>query len=78
MCLVNLSSMGALVEGPSRLRPGSIVSAAFGVPPEERVVKCRVTRCVVAALGGASGISYQAGLAFEAPQEVAVTGHGVE
>jgi hypothetical protein len=76
--VVNLSSIGALVEGTFRLRPGSIVAAAFGAPPGERVAKCRVTRCVVAALGGVSGISYQAGLAFEAPQVIVGTEHGAE
>jgi hypothetical protein len=78
MRVVNLSSIGALVEGPCRLRPGSIVAAAFGAPPGERVAKGRVTRCVVAALGGISGISYEAGLAFESPLETLGTEHGGE
>lgn len=68
--VVNLSATGALVEGPCRLRPGSIVSVAFGANPGEPVTTCRVTRCVVAAIGGASGVSYQVGLCFVEPRAI--------
>jgi len=69
--VVNLSSTGALVEGCCRLRPGSIVHARFGAALRGAVTTCRVTRCVVAALDGPSGISYQAGLSFVEPAEIA-------
>ena len=68
--VVNLSSTGALVEGRCRLRPGSIVHARFGAALRGSVTTCRVTRCVVATVGGPSGISYQAGLSFVEPAEI--------
>jgi Tfp pilus assembly protein FimT len=65
--VINLSSAGALVEGPCRLRPGGIVSVSFGLALGGQAMKCLVTRCRVTAIGGTEAVRYQAGLAFEKP-----------
>jgi hypothetical protein len=76
--VVNLSSTGALVEGPCRLRPGSIVSVVFGATAGGPATTCRVTRCVVAAIGDGCGVSYQAGLCFVEPLPSVDAGWGGE
>jgi len=70
--VINVSSTGALVEGPCRLRPGGTVSVSFGLAVGGQAMKCVVTRCRVTAVGGTEGVRYQAGLAFETP--LAMTG----
>jgi hypothetical protein len=65
--VVDLSTAGALIEGPCRLRPGAAVSTWLELSGQPVVHACRVVRCHVSAVHGAEGVSYRAALRFDQP-----------
>lgn len=65
--VVDLSSNGALVEGPWRFRPGSRVEFLVKPEAEPLHVAARVLRCFVARLGRYQAVRYRAALSFERP-----------
>lgn len=67
MRIVDLSQLGALIEGPCRLRPGGAAYLCFAVDGEENSMACHVVRCCVSAVTIAAGLCYRAALAFERP-----------
>jgi hypothetical protein len=75
LVVINLSGGGALVEGSTRLLPGTHVDVHVTSALGRVLVRARVVRCAVRALT-ADVVHYRAGLAFEAPVELAP--HAVE
>lgn len=70
--LVNISASGVLVEGKTRLVPGTRLTVHFdgGVKPAQ--IKARVIRCQVSAIGGGGSLQYQSAIAFEGRVELPV------
>jgi hypothetical protein len=66
----NLSGRGALVEGPTRLLPGTRVTVHVTSPKGRVLVDARVLRCSVCHLS-AEGIGFRAALAFDTVVDVA-------
>ncbi len=66
--LVDIGTGGALVEGPSRLLPGSRVVMQFIVPGGTVTVRGRIVRCEVAALDPARGVRYRGAVSFDEEQ----------
>lgn len=60
--LVNLSSGGALLESPRRMRPGSAAELHLLAPAGRCVLRARILRCSVAAL---EPLRYRGAIAFE-------------
>ena len=71
--LVNISASGVLVEGKTRLVPGTRVTVHLeggAVKPPQ--IKARVVRCQVSAIGGGGSLQYQSAIAFEGRIELPV------
>jgi hypothetical protein len=68
--VVDLSSIGILVEGPWRFRPGSRCDLQLGSssPPVE--IRARVLRCFVARLERFAPVRYRTAMAFEGRLDV--------
>ena len=62
--LVNISTSGVLVRCATRLLPGTAVTVLFDGGFKPASVKGKVVRCLVADIGGAGGLSYHIGIAF--------------
>jgi len=65
--LVNISTSGVLVEGTSKLRPGSAVTVNFIGTFTPTTVRGRVARTIVASLGKDGVLHYMVGIAFDEP-----------
>jgi hypothetical protein len=63
--VVDLAPTGALVEGPHRLKPGSIVEVHLQLRAAPHVVRARVERCFVVSIARGSVVRYRAGIRFE-------------
>jgi len=63
--LVNISTSGILVEGTSKLRPGSAVTIDFVGTFTPATVRGRVARTIVASLGKDGVLHYMVGIAFD-------------
>ena len=71
--LVNISASGVLVEGKTRLVPGTRITVHFeggAIKPPQ--IKAKVIRCQVSAIGGGGSLQYQSAIAFEGRVEVPV------
>lgn len=66
--LVDIGVGGVLVEGASRLLPGSRVVLQFVVPEGTLSVRGRVVRCEVAALDPGNGVRYRGAVSFDEDQ----------
>jgi len=66
LIVIDLSACGALVEGGRPLRPGSHVDVQLETDARRGMIAARVVRCVVAAIDSESGVTYRAGLSFNA------------
>ena len=64
LVLLDVSSRGALVEGPCPLRPGSRIEVQLEGAARGSMVAARVTRCLVSAIHPECGVTYRAALAF--------------
>jgi hypothetical protein len=65
VAVINLSSLGLLVEGTTRLLPGTHVDVHVIAAQGRSLVRARVVRCAVIGLG-ADVIQYRSALAFSA------------
>jgi len=64
--LIDLSSGGALIEGPRPLRPGSRVHLQLTTKTRRLGIVAHVLRCSVASLGaGQGGVQYRGALQFD-------------
>jgi hypothetical protein len=68
--VVNLSSAGALVEGPFRFKPGSRCEVTLGLEGAETLVRAAIVRCFVARLEKLAPVRYRAALNFECSVKV--------
>lgn len=64
LVVVDVSSLGALVEGAIQLRPGSRVNVQLESDLRRQTVAARVLRCSVATIDPKTGITYRAALSF--------------
>ncbi len=69
--VVNLSAGGALVEGGSRLLPGSRLTLQLAGPGACLVVAARVLRCEIVSISAYGGARYRGAVAFESPLTIA-------
>ena len=78
VALVDLGDDGALVEGATRLLPGSRVVLQLNAGERSLAVTSLVVRCEVASLDRDRGIRYRGALRFEVPLSCAEgkTRHG--
>jgi len=68
--VVDLAAGGVLVEGATRLMPGSRVVMQFGAVGRGLVVSGRVLRCEVVSVDRDRGIRYRGAVRFDGPVEV--------
>ncbi len=71
--VVNVSTGGALVEGDARLAPGMSVDLQLTAPGGRLLVRGRVLRCYVSALGRHGVVRYRGAVVFERPLDEART-----
>ena len=64
VCLINVSTGGALVESPYRLLPGAAVQLQLDTPQRSAAVRGRVLRCCVSSLRSTS-VCYRGAIAFD-------------
>lgn len=64
LAVLDVSSLGALVEGTIQLRPGSRVNVQLENDLRRQTVAARVLRCAVAMIDPKTGITYRAALSF--------------
>ena len=64
LLVIDVSSSGALVEGPCALRPGSRIEVQLDTEVRGSMVAARVTRCAVSAIDPDAGVTYRSALAF--------------
>jgi len=64
---VDLGADGALLEGPTRLMPGTHVVLMLRDEAGSLVVGGRVVRCEVVALDPGSGVRYRGAVRFDTP-----------
>lgn len=64
LVVLDVSSLGALVEGACQLRPGSRINVQLENDRRRQMVPARVLRCTVATIDPKAGITYRAALAF--------------
>ena len=70
-CLVvDISSLGALVEGPARLLPSAETEAQLATRSGRVVVRCRIVRAYVCALT-AGEVSYRCAIRFDRALDIA-------
>lgn len=64
LAVLDVSSLGALVEGAIQLRPGSRVTVQLESDARRQTVAARVLRCTVSTIDPKAGITYRAALSF--------------
>jgi hypothetical protein len=64
LVVIDVSSLGALVEGSIQLRPGSRVNVQLESDLRRQTLPARVLRCTVAMIDPKAGITYRAALSF--------------
>jgi len=64
LLVIDVSTSGALVEGPCPLRPGARVEVQLDTEIRGSMIAARVTRCVVSAIDPDAGVTYRSALAF--------------
>jgi hypothetical protein len=64
LLVVDVSTSGALVEGPCPLRPGSRIEVQLDTEIRGSMVVALVTRCAVSAIDPAVGVTYRSALVF--------------
>src|SRR4051812_40849227 len=64
LVVLDVTSRGALVEGPHPLRPGSRIDVHLESDARRDLIAARVTRCGVVAIHPESGVTYRAALSF--------------
>ena len=64
--VLNISSVGALLETGRRLLPGTVIELQVERRDARLSLRARVVRCVVTVVG-AQGLYYRAGVRFECP-----------
>ena len=64
LVVIDVSSSGALVEGPCPLRPGSRIEVQLDTEIRGSMVAAQVTRCAVSAIDPDSGVTYRSAIAF--------------
>lgn len=69
LAVVNVSAGGALVEGPTRLLPGTHVEVHVTGAQGRMLVRARVVRCAVWTVT-ADVVTYRGALAFSAPLDL--------
>jgi hypothetical protein len=69
LAVINVSAAGALVEGTTRLLPGTNVDVHVTAAHGRTLVRARVVRCTVWALAP-DAVHYRTALAFEAAVEL--------
>ena len=77
--VVDLGAGGALLEGSTRLMPGTQVVLILRGEGRSLAVRCRVVRCEVVALDPDKGIRYRGAVCFDAPYPLwgeSTTQHG--
>jgi hypothetical protein len=74
LAVLDVSGLGALVEGDTRLLPGTHVDVHVMTPDGRILVRSRIVRACVAALSG-DRIRYRGALAFE--RFVNIDGYGI-
>ena len=65
--VVDVGAGGALLEGTTRLMPGTHIVLLLREEGRSVAVGCRVVRCEVVALEGGSGIRYRGAVRFDTP-----------
>lgn len=73
---VDVSNDGVLVDGTVRFLPGTHVEVHIITPGGRVLVRSRVARCCVSAVG-ADGVRYRAALAFDRPIDTRAVGYAV-
>ena len=63
--LVDLSSGGALIQGPRPLRPGARIHLQLVIGPRRLGISAHVLRCSVASLDSGKGVQYRGALKFD-------------
>jgi hypothetical protein len=63
--LVDLSSGGALIQGPRPLRPGARIHLQLVIGPKRLGIAAHVLRCSVASLDAGQGVQYRGALKFD-------------
>lgn len=63
--LVDLSSGGALIQGPRPLRPGARIHLQLVIGPRRLGISAHVLRCSVASLDAGQGVQYRGALKFD-------------
>ena len=76
LTVVNLSDLGALVEGPARLLPGTHVEIHVMTPEGRTLVRSRVTRAYVCHVD-AESVRYRGALAFDRPVDTRLVGYAI-
>lgn len=71
LTVINMSTAGALVEGSTRLLPGTNVDVHVTAAQGRVLVRARVLRCAVRAVT-ADVITYRGALAFNAPVDLSL------
>jgi hypothetical protein len=74
MAVLDVSDAGILVEGVTRLLPGTHVDVHVVAHDGRTLVRCRVARCFIAALDAGS-VTYRGALAFERHVDTRVPGY---
>lgn len=64
LLVLDVSTRGALVEGPCPLRPGSQIELQLETSTSGAMVTARVVRCGVVAIDAERGVRYRAALSF--------------
>ena len=67
--LIDVSSGGALIQGPRPLRPGSRVHLQLVTGTRRLGIDAHVLRCAVASLDADRGVQYRGALEFDNPFE---------
>ena len=62
--VIDVSSSGALVEGPCPLRPGARIEVQLDTEVRGSMVVASVMRCAVSAIDPVVGVTYRSALAF--------------
>ena len=76
LTVVNLSDLGALVEGPARLLPGTHVEIHVMTPEGRTLVRSRVVRAYVCHLD-AESVRYRGALAFDRAVDTRLVGYAI-
>ena len=71
--VVDISSLGALVEGPARLLPTGETEAQLATRSGRIVVRCRIVRTYVCALT-AGQVSYRCAIRFDRAIDIGTAG----